>query len=115
MAVPKQVSIVVSFLVVRGCIFSWPPLCSMGNTWAEGCWTPSGRTRPSGSVRIRAATQTRLCCPSRSWPVVWAVQIARHPSTATRGGGRPGRGISGSRTGSGTCSAALFFGSTTEK
>src|SRR5512147_2390074 len=78
--VPKQVSIVTTFLVFGSYICIWRPLCSSGNACAEGWLDPLRQKSAVGFGRIRAAIHTRLC-PSiaKLCAVVWLVQIASSP------------------------------------
>src|SRR5687767_1528341 len=112
--VPKQVSMVVTFLVFGSYICIWRPLCSIGNTCAEVWLDPLRQNSAVWFGRILAATQTRLL-PSiaKLCAVLCAVQIDSSPQYGDACAGGPGRGVLGSRTCSGTCSVALFFGSTT--
>src|ERR1051325_5943065 len=114
--VPKQVSIVTTFFVFGSYISIWRPLCSSGNTCADGWLDPLRQKSGVGFGRIRAAIQTRPCASiEKLCAVVWLVQIA---SSAQYGDGCAGGllawlGVLGSRTSSFTWLTPLCPGITT--
>src|SRR6476659_9081074 len=114
--VPKQVSIVATFLVLGSYISIWRPLCSSGNACADGWLDPLRQKSGVGFGRMRAAIHTRPCASiEKLWAVVWLVQIA---SSFQYGDGWVGGlfawlGVFGSRTSSFTCVTLLCPGVTT--